>query len=649
MGAATPPNDSLSTLAARDPVRRLDAAALRASLGLSSDYLAGRILHHLGADGDGTVRVGELVWRVEALRGGSPEDRMRFAFALHDHDGDGSLSPDEIARIVHLSLAESGLRLPAATATSLVEALLARADRDGDRRLSYAEFSAAMAAHPAVMDALGRGVVQFLDNGEGAVASQAPSLAARLRNDWPTYLFVLGYLLATVGVGVAGALTYRDRGANGWVQLARACGWAIDYQLVFILVPALRGLLTRLRRSFLGPLLPLDDAWELHRAAALGMLGLAVVHTLAHVGNLASQAVSLGDALARPAVSTGALWLAVFAVMLWYARDAVRRSGRFELFARTHLLYVPWLGLALAHAPGSRRWVLVPVLLLALERWRRARRRTRDTVAVLVEPLASGVTLVVLARPEGFRFEAGEYIYLRLPAIARGEWHPFTLSSHPERNDLLTVHVRSLGNWTRALHAHALARRAGGDEAPMEAQLDGPYGAPAEDVFRSEVAVLVGAGIGVTPFASVLASLLARSEGAAPGIGPLRRVYFVWVARDQHAFEWFADLLRTIEARDARGLFDLRMWITSARADAAGGTLGVALDLLAARTGRDPITGLRARARFGQPDWDALLDEVAKAHAGAATGVFFCGPHGLGRVVAQAATRRGMQYRAERF
>jgi len=29
-------------------------------------------------------------------------------------------------------------------------------------------------------------------------------------------------------------------------------------------------------------------------------------------------------------------------------------------------------------------------------------------------------------------------------------------------------------------------------------RVDGPYGAPAEDVFQSEVAVLVGAGIGVT-------------------------------------------------------------------------------------------------------------------------------------------------------
>lgn len=35
-------------------------------------------------------------------------------------------------------------------------------------------------------------------------------------------------------------------------------------------------------------------------------------------------------------------------------------------------------------------------------------------------------------------------------------------------------------------------------------RVDGPFGAPAEDVFKSEVAVLIGTGIGVTPWASVL-------------------------------------------------------------------------------------------------------------------------------------------------
>ncbi len=106
----------------------------------------------------------------------------------------------------------------------------------------------------------------------------------------------------------------------------------------------------------------------------------------------------------------------------------------------------------------------------------------------------------------------------------------------------------------------------------------------------------------------------------------MKRVYFVWVARDQFAFEWFADLLRGIEEKDTRGLFDLRMWITSARADTAASTLGVALDLLAARTGRDPVTGLRARARFGPPDWDALFDEIRHTHPAASTGCSSAAP-----------------------
>ena len=38
-------------------------------------------------------------------------------------------------------------------------------------------------------------------------------------------------------------------------------------------------------------------------------------------------------------------------------------------------------------------------------------------------------------------------------------------------------------------------------------QIDGPFGSASEDVFQYEVSVLVGAGIGVTPFASILKSI----------------------------------------------------------------------------------------------------------------------------------------------
>lgn len=644
--ASRPELDALRGL---DLASSLDAAGLRRSLGLESDYLAQRILAHFDHDGDGSVQVGELVWRLQSLLDGPVEDRVRFAFALHDHDRDGSLSRDEVARMLHLSLAESGLRVPERTSERLVGALLRAADQDLDGRVSLDEFTSVVASHGPMREAVARGALYLLGRSLSRTGDHSLTLRERVRLEWPTWLFVGLYAASSVGMFIAGGLTYRARGANAYVQLARACGWAMDMQLGWILVPALRGVITRLRRSMIGPLLPLDDAWRLHRAAALALLGLASVHTLAHVANLASSELSLADAFALTPVWTGSLWLAVFLVMLAFARETVRRSGQFERFARSHLLYVPWIALAFAHAPGPRPWIALPVVLFALERWRRARRRTYASSVALIEPLSSGVTLLVLARPENLRFQAGEYLFLRVPAVARSEWHPFTISSHPERHDLLTVHVRSLGNWTSALHSIALRRKEIADDTPLTAELDGPYGAPASEVFRTEVAVLIGAGIGVTPFASVLASLLARSLGEGDGLGMIKKVYFVWVARDQHAFEWFAALLRDLEDRDSSGLFDLRMWITSARADTASSTLGVALDLLAARTGRDPITGLHARTRFGPPDWEGLFNEVRAAHRGAQAGVFFCGPHGLAPVLRRAAAVRDMRFYEEQF
>ena len=37
--------------------------------------------------------------------------------------------------------------------------------------------------------------------------------------------------------------------------------------------------------------------------------------------------------------------------------------------------------------------------------------------------------------------------------------------------------------------------------------VDGPFGSASEDVFKFEVSVLVGAGIGATPFASTLKTI----------------------------------------------------------------------------------------------------------------------------------------------
>ena len=55
--------------------------------------------------------------------------------------------------------------------------------------------------------------------------------------------------------------------------------------------------------------------------------------------------------------------------------------------------------------------------------------------------------------------------------------------------------------------------RQGGErrlEKPLDIYIDGPFGSPSSNIYRAEHAVLIGTGIGVTPFASILQSIAHR-------------------------------------------------------------------------------------------------------------------------------------------
>ncbi|KAK9803880.1 hypothetical protein WJX72_001453 [[Myrmecia] bisecta] len=80
-------------------------------------------------------------------------------------------------------------------------------------------------------------------------------------------------------------------------------------------------------------------------------------------------------------------------------------------------------------------------------------------------------------------------------------------------------------------------------------RVDGPYGAPTQLHEDYGVLLLIGAGIGVTPFASILHHLVNQfNEHRCSHCGqvnltknfPIRKVYFYWTVRDQNAASWFA-------------------------------------------------------------------------------------------------------------
>lgn len=147
---------------------------------------------------------------------------------------------------------------------------------------------------------------------------------------------------------------------------------------------------------------------------------------------------------------------------------------------------------------------------------------------------------------------------------------------------------------------------------PLVIYIDGPYGAPSSHIFRAQHAVLIGTGIGVTPFASILQSIMHRywkarhecpkchyefSSEIPQTIMHLRKVDFFWINRDQRSFEWFVNLLSQLEIEQAElggameRFLDMHMYITSAlqKNDMKAVSLQLALDLLHEKVGRRKI------------------------------------------------------------
>lgn len=72
--------------------------------------------------------------------------------------------------------------------------------------------------------------------------------------------------------------------------------------------------------------------------------------------------------------------------------------------------------------------------------------------------------------------------------------------------------------------------------------------------------MLVGGGIGVTPFASILKDIAYRTSTRAKV--SCKKVYFIWVTRTQKHFEWMTDIIREVEDKDTRGLVSVHIFIT---------------------------------------------------------------------------------------
>jgi len=76
--------------------------------------------------------------------------------------------------------------------------------------------------------------------------------------------------------------------------------------------------------------------------------------------------------------------------------------------------------------------------------------------------------------------------------------------------------------------------------------------------------MLIAAGIGVTPYSSLLKHFKFCLDAASAGQGPplkIRRASFYWINRDEGSWEWFSDILNQLEEENP-DFFDIHTYMT---------------------------------------------------------------------------------------
>ena len=164
--------------------------------------------------------------------------------------------------------------------------------------------------------------------------------------------------------------------------------------------------------------------------------------------------------------------------------------------------------------------------------------------------------MLEFTKPMGFDYKSGQWVRIACLALNSSEFHPFTLASAPHE-DNLQLFIRAIGPFTKNIRRIYDPNI---DRPFPKLYLDGPYGEGHQDWFRYEVAILVGGGIGVTPFASILKDIGFKSTMRTRF--PCRKVFFLWITRTQKHFEWLVDIIREVEGKDVNNLSSTHVFIT---------------------------------------------------------------------------------------
>ena len=209
--------------------------------------------------------------------------------------------------------------------------------------------------------------------------------------------------------------------------------------------------------------------------------------------------------------------------------------------------------------------------------------------------------------------------------------------------------------------------------------IEGPFSTCTSYIFDCEHVVLIGAGIGITPYISALENLIhqlreercicfqcgtANYNQTKLTNRKLKKVDFIWVNRDTGNFSWFLNILDEFEAEQESYLnavtsspeqrtryLDIHLYCTSIRSNEQAMLGNLPYNLVAnmyeVMEHQDMHTQLRTPTHVGRPPWKLLFAKFKSEHR--STNVFFTGNKIMGDEIKKQCDEQSFKFQHEPY
>ncbi|XP_028763556.1 respiratory burst oxidase homolog protein A-like isoform X1 [Neltuma alba] len=632
------------------------------------------------------------------MKDDSFDSRMRIFFDMCDRNMDGRITEPDIKQTILLSAFTNKLSVTQEEAEDYAAMIMDLLDSKSRGYIEVSQMGSLFKTRPPNSSSLSSSPTTQLpvvtnngvQNGEFPEEQELMSRGEVLfRTYWRRAWIILLWVIACFVLFYWKFVQYRDRSAfqvMGYcLSTAKGAAETLKLNMALILLPVCRNTITWLRKHpCINSAVPFNDNINFHKLIAGGIVVGVILHGGTHLAcdfprisgadkTLFKQTIAMRFGYHQPnyleilttievASGIAMVILMVIAFVLatkWPRRRSaklplsLRKVTGYNTFWYSHHLFILVYGLLIIHSMflfltdkwlEKTTWMYVafPVLLYIGERIFRAIRSGFYEVDILkANPYPGKVLYLKMQKPEGFEYQSGMYIFLQCPQISSLEWHPFSLTSGPQ-DDYLSVHIRTLGDWSNQIYAHfqeAVLSR--GHSCPT-LYIDGPYGAAAQDYVKYDIVVLIGLGIGATPFISILKDILNGVQAPPSDHRGLRerslgkkplKAYFYWTTREQSSFDWFRDSMKEISNSNKKKVVEMHNFLTNVyrEGDVRSALISIIQALHHSKNGIDVVSNTPIRTHFARPNWFNIFSRLALKHRGARIGVFYCGPSNLAR------------------